>query len=156
MYCIRQKFSQAKIFAKGSYYVSEQKFHPLHKLPSRKLWVDHASCYTHMCVCSRSHECVKIFTVQKIHGKNFRQRHALAKNFLLTKISTYMVFHCFMLLQWCCCGDHVYIWEASQITHLLIEFLTQFSKAQPLMTFYWSINQLQWTKFENWVRNSKE
>ena len=29
-------------------------------------------CYAHMRMCSQLHECIKIFTVQKIRGKNFR------------------------------------------------------------------------------------
>ena len=42
------KFSLAKIFAKGLYYVLGQKFCQSHELPSRKLWVELVSCSAHM------------------------------------------------------------------------------------------------------------
>ena len=41
------KFLQAKIFAKGSYFVLGQKSRQSRELPSRKLWVELVSCYAH-------------------------------------------------------------------------------------------------------------
>ena len=73
------KFSQAKIFAKGSYFVLGQKSRQSSELPSRKLWVELVSCYAHAYApVLTMHEYVKIFTVQKNSQKKIGQRHTLA------------------------------------------------------------------------------
>ena len=82
-YCIQQNFCWLKISPKGSYFVLGQNFtkfnftNRANYLPGSCGWSSQVAM--HICTCAR--ECVKIFTVQKIRGKNFHRRHALAKRF---------------------------------------------------------------------------
>ena len=86
------KFSQAKVFAKGSYHVLGQKFRQIQfrrsrNLPSRKLWVELTSCYAHMRVLKimwmhQNFHCAKKSFANSMHWWNWWK-------IFLVKISTY-------------------------------------------------------------------
>ena len=85
------KFSQAKIFAKGSYFVLGQKSRQSSELPSRKLWVELVSCYAHAYapVLTIARICQNFHSTKKFAEKNWPTAYIgeFGKNFLLAKIS---------------------------------------------------------------------
>ena len=90
------RFSLAKIFAKGSYFVLGQTFDFANRtsyLPgSSGCSLQVVGIYVHMHVCSRSH--AKFFTVQKKSRKKFSPTACINKigeNFVLVKISAYIL-----------------------------------------------------------------
>ena len=91
------KFSLAKIFTKGLYYVLGQKFHQLPKLPSRKLWVELMSCSAHM----YAHTNVSKFSLCKKLMEKISPWHALAKIFSCQKFPHILLYSMFSPLLDC-------------------------------------------------------